>query len=244
MQGPGDGAGSGAADCIPPLQDIRVFLGRSWLVTVGDVTEEDYAALCGHMQRQVFSRGRGASFLLFFFLDWAIGTLYPILDALGDRVDGLEDLVVSDERAVSMQTLFRLKRDLVELRRRVAPLRDVMQRLDSLEVSLVERAVEVYFRDLHDDVLRIIELLDTYRDILSSALDLHLSTVNNRLGEIMKRLTVVATVFMPLTFITGFFGMNFQRLPFEGVFWFIAAIVLMVAVPAAMLVYFRRKEWW
>lgn len=230
--------------CIPLLQDIWALLGRSWLITIGEVSEEDYSTLCEHMEWQVFSRNRGASFLLFFFLDWAISTLYPVLDDLGDRIDGLEDLVVSEEGTVSMQTLFRLKRDLVELRRRAAPLRDVMQRIDSLQVSLVEGAVEVYFRDLHDDILRTIELIDTYRDILSSALDLHLSTVNNRLGEIMKRLTVVATVFMPLTFITGFFGMNFERLPFSGVSWFIVTIVVMAAVPAIMLAYFRRKEWW
>ncbi|NLG66990.1 MAG: hypothetical protein GX536_04670 [Actinobacteria bacterium] len=235
---------SAPPDYLPPLQDIRAFLGANWLITVGEVDEADYLELCAHMERQVFARERGASFLLFFFLEWAVGTLYPVLDDLGDRVDDLEDLVVSEDRTVSMQTLFRLKRDLVELRRRVAPLRDLMQRLDSLEVSLVDRAVEVYFRDLHDDVLRVIELLDTYRDILSSALDLHLTTVNNRLSEIMKRLTVVATIFMPLTFITGFFGMNFRRLPFEDIAWFTSAVLLMIVIPVAMFAYFRRKEWW
>ncbi len=139
------------------------------------------------------------------------GDAVPVLDDLGDRVDDLEDLVVSEDRTVSDADAVPAQAGPVELRRRVAPLRDLMQRLDSLEVSLVDRAVEVYFRDLHDDVLRVIELLDTYRDILSSALDLHLTTVNNRLSEIMKRLTAVATIFMPLTFITGFFGMNFRK---------------------------------
>jgi Mg2+ and Co2+ transporter CorA len=101
-----------------------------------------------------------------------------------------------------MQELFGLKRDLVDLRRRVAPLRDVMQRLGSHGVLHVEHEAEVYFRDVHDDVMRAIELLDTYRDILSSALDLHLSSVSNRLNRVMKQLTVVATMFMPLSFIT------------------------------------------
>ena len=112
-----------------------------------------------------------------------------------------------------MQELFGLKRDLVDLRRRVAPLRDVMQRLGSHGVLYVEQEAEVYFRDVHDDIMRDIELLDTYRDILSSALDLHLSSVSNRLNRVMKQLTVVATMFMPLSFIVGFFGTNFTMMP-------------------------------
>ena len=229
---------------IPPLRDLRAFVTSGWLITVGRLTKAELDTVFGRVDRQVFARGRGASFALFFFVEWAIETLYPVLDELDARVDSLEDLVVADGRSASMQTLFRLKRDLVELRRQVAPLRDVMQRLDSLTVSVIERGAEVYFRDLHDDVLRVLELIDTYREILSSALDLYLSTVNNRLNEIMKRLTVVATIFMPLTFLTGFFGMNFEHLPFHGWAWLVGSLVAMALIPIGMLLYFRRKEWW
>ena len=231
-------------DGLPALEDIRAFLGPRWLITVGDILERDYLAIQERIQRQVFSRGRGASFMLFFAVEWAVETLYPVMDELDDRVDALEDMVVLADRQVGMQGLFALKRDLVELRRRVAPLRDALQKMDALELSLVDRESEVYFRDLHDDVLRLIELLDTYRDVLSSALDLYLTSVSNRLGEIMKRLTVVATVFMPLTFLTGFFGMNFAALPFHSSALLAGVIAVMLATPAAMLAYFRRKDWW
>jgi magnesium transporter len=137
--------------------------------------------------------------------------------------------------------LFSLKRDLVDLRRRVAPLRDVMQRLGSHGVLYVEPEAEVYFRDVHDDVMRAIELLDTYRDILSSALDLHLSSVSNRLNRVMKQLTVVATMFMPLSFIVGLFGTNFVRMPFGSLAWFVIMFVLLFVSVVIMLVYTWKR---
>ena len=107
--------------------------------------------------------------------------------------------------------------------------------------SNVEPEAEVYFRDVHDDVMRVIELLDTYRDILSSALDLHLSSVSNRLNRVMKQLTVVATVFMPLSFIVGLFGTNFDFMPFSSFFWFLVMFALLAASVVAILLYTWRR---
>ena len=134
-----------------------------------------------------------------------------------------------------------LGQELVDLRRRVAPLRDVMQRLGSYGVLYVDPETEVYFRDVHDDVMRVIELLDTYRDILSSALDLHLSSVSNRTNRVMKQLTVVATMFMPLSFIVGLFGTNFVRMPFGSLFWFVLMFVLLFISVVLMLFYTRWR---
>jgi len=195
------------------------------------------------VSRQVMERGRGPSFVLYYLAEWAVGTLYPLLDTLDDRVDSLEDLVLVDTGDTTRQELFRLKRDLAESRRRVAPTRDVMQRLSTHGLGFVEPGVEVFFRDVHDDVLLVLEQLDTHRDILSSALDLYLSTVSNRLNEVMKRLTVVATVFMPLTFITGFFGMNFVDLPVGSTAWYGLTLAGMVVLSAAMVGYAWRRRW-
>jgi magnesium transporter len=117
-----------------------------------------------------------------------------------------------------------------------------MQRLGSYGVLYVEPDSEVYFRDVHDDVVRAIELLDTYRDILSSALDLHLSSVSNRLNRVMKQLTVVATVFMPLSFIVGLFGTNFTRMPFASLVWFIVMFVLLFVSTVIMIVYSWKRR--
>ena len=226
---------------LPRLRELRMFLGQRWIVSVGHIHAEDYDMLVERMRRQVFARGRGPSFIAYHISEWLVETLQPALEELDDRIDGLEDQVVLGSGQEPMQELFALKRDLVDLRRRVAPLRDVMQRLGSHGVLYVESDTEAYFRDVHDDVMRVIELLDTYRDILSSALDLHLSSVSNRLNQVMKQLTVVATMFMPLSFLVGLFGTNFTRMPFGSSFWYIMMWVLMAASVVGFLLYSKRR---
>ncbi len=226
---------------LPRLRELRLFLGPRWIISVGHIHSGDYEMLVERMKRQVFSRQRGASFVAYHICEWLVESLQPAMERLDDRIDGLEDQVVMATGETPMQELFALKRDLVDLRRRVAPLRDVMQRLGSHGVLYVEPDAEVYFRDVHDDVMRVIELLDTYRDILSSALDLHLSSVSNRLNVVMKQLTVVATMFMPLSFIVGLFGTNFTRMPFGSLVWFVMMFVLMLLSVLAMVVYTRKR---
>jgi magnesium transporter len=227
---------------LPALKDLRLFVGPRWLISVGHITETDYEMLAERVRRQVFSRQRGPSFIAYHICEWLVETLQPALERLDDRIDALQDQVLIETVQTPMDELFSLKRDLVDLRRRVAPLRDVMQRLGAYGVLYVEPEAEVYFRDVHDDVVRSIELLDTYRDILSSALDLHLSSVSNRLNRVMKQLTVVATAFMPLSFIVGLFGTNFERMPFKSLFWFIMMFVLLFVSLVAMMVYTWKRR--
>jgi magnesium/cobalt transport protein CorA len=226
---------------LPHLNELRLFLGPRWIISVGRLQESEYDELAERVRRQVFARERGASFVAYHICEWLVETLQPSLELLDDHIDSLEDQVVLSTGESSIQALFGLKRDLVDLRRRVAPLRDVMQRLGSHGVLYVEHEAEVYFRDVHDDVLRVIELLDTYRDILSSALDLHLSSVSNRLNRVMKQLTVVATVFMPLSFIVGLFGTNFQFMPFRSLAWFVVMFGLMFVSIGGILIYTWRR---
>jgi magnesium transporter len=228
-------------ESLPRLRELRLFLGRRWIISVGDIDPDEYEILVERMKRQVFSRNRGPSFIAYHICEWLVESLQPTLERLDDRIDALEDQVVLTTGEAPMHELFGLKRDLVDLRRRVAPLRDVMQRLGSHGVLFVEPEAEVYFRDVHDDVMRAIELLDTYRDILSSALDLHLSSVSNRLNRVMKQLTVVATMFMPLSFIVGLFGTNFTRMPFGSLVLFVLMFVLLLISVLVMLVYTWKR---
>jgi magnesium transporter len=236
----GDGPEEGRAVAV---DDLRVFMGPHWIVSLGRMEPEESAALEDLVLRQALRRGRGPSHVLYYLAEWTVSTFYPVLDELDDRVDALEDLVLVDVGEDTRQELFRLKRDLVDLRRRVAPTREVMQRLSTHGSDLLEPEAEMFFRDVHDDVLLILEQLDTHRDILSSALDLHLSTVSNRMNEVMKRLTVFATIFMPLTFITGLFGMNFTALPIRSAIWFWLSLASMVVLAAAMVAYAWRRRW-
>ena len=241
-EGPADGGEPVAAgSTLLELRELRLFLGPRWLISVGRIDDADYETLAERMTRQVFSRERGASFVAYHISEWLVESLQPALDRLNDRIDALEDQVIVSTSEASMQELFSLKRDLVDLRRRVAPLRDVLQRLGSHGVLYVDPEAEVYFRDVHDDVMRDIELLDTHRDILSSALDLHLSSISNRLNKVMKQLAVVATMFMPLSFIAGLFGTNFFGMPYRSNAWLVIMFVLMFISVVAMLVYTWRR---
>ena len=235
------GRADGQETLLPRLNELRLFLGPRWIISVGRLSKSEYDALAERVRRQVFSRERGASFIAYHICEWLVETLQPALERLDEHIDSLEDQVVLASGESSIQMLFGLKRDLVDLRRRVAPLRDVMQRLGSHGVLYVEHEAEVYFRDVHDDVMRVIELLDTYRDILSSALDLHLSSVSNRLNRVMKQLTVVATVFMPLSFIVGLFGTNFDFMPFHNFAWFVVMFGLMFLSIGGILIYTWRR---
>ena len=226
---------------ISRLRELRLFLGANWVISVGHIDPSDYDILAQRMRRQVFSRDRGPSFVAYHICEWLVESLQPMLERLDDRIDALEDQVVLTAGEELMRELFALKRDLVDLRRRVSPLRDVMQRLGSHGVVFVQPEAEVYFRDVHDDVLRAIELLDTYRDILSSALDLHLSSVSNRLNRVMKQLTVVATMFMPLSFLVGLFGTNFTAMPYRNLPLFIGMFVLLLVSVAVMWLYTWRR---
>ncbi len=233
--------GASHGDALPRLRELRLFVGPRWVISVGHLDNANYSMLADRMKRQVFSRQRGASFIAYHICEWLVESLQPALEQLDDRIDALEDQVVLATGKAPIQELFSLKRDLVDLRRRVAPLRDVMQRLGSHGVLYVDPEAEVYFRDVHDDVMRAIELLDTYRDILSSALDLHLSSVSNRLNKVMKQLTVVATMFMPLSFIVGLFGTNFSHMPFGSLAWFVVMFVLLAVSVVIMLMYTWRR---
>jgi magnesium transporter len=223
------------------LTQLRLFLGPRWLITVGAIDDADYATLAGRVTRQVFSRDRGPSFIVYHICEFLVENLEPMLDGLDDRVDALEDEVIVTAGESAVQQLFSLKRDSVELRRRLAPLRDVLQRLGAHGVPYIEPEVEVYFRDAHDDIMRDLELLDTYRDILTSALDLHLSSVSNKLNQVMKQLTIVATMFLPLSFIVGLFGTNFFDMPYKNTVWFAIMFVLMFLSILAMFLYTRRR---
>jgi magnesium transporter len=225
---------------LPRLRDLRLFVGPRWIISVGIISKPEYEILADRVRRQVYSRQRGASFIAYQICEWLVESLQPALERLDDRIDSLQDQVLIETNDTPMDELFSLKRDLVELRRRVAPLRDVMQKLGAYGVLYVEPEAEVYFRDVHDDVVRAMELLDTYRDILSSALDLHMSSVSNRLNRAMKQLTVVATIFMPLSFIVGLFGTNFHFWPLS-VFWFVMMFVLLFVSLVVMLVFTWKR---
>jgi magnesium transporter len=192
---------------------------------------------------------RSEQFLVYKILDAVISTFVPTLSRIDDDIDDIEEQIVDEAAPENLQRIFSLKRDVVAMRRVVSPMRDMMARNSDVIASLpgLESDDRLYFRDVYDGLVRTSELVDSYRDLLSGATDMYLSTVANRQGEVNKQLTVIATIFLPLTFITGFFGQNFSFLVTHilNTLWsfLVFGIGGLLFSLIGFWVYFRRKRW-
>ena len=186
--------------------------------------------------------------LVYMILDGLTDTYFPVLDAIDDEIDAVENEITVDAQHQQVERMFRVKRQLLMLRRVVGPMRDIFStRLDALEdLPGLQHGSRDYFRDIWDHLTRIAEQIDSYRDVLSSAMDVYLSSVSNRTNETVKQLTVIATIFLPLTFVTGFFGQNFgwlvQRIDTFAAFLGLGVGALVVSC-AILFVFFRRRGW-
>ncbi len=229
-----------------PLREVHMYISGRFLVTVHreplPPLERQREALNGRVLHS-------EQFLIYRVLDTLTDSFFPLLSDMDDEIDTLETSIVATPTESALQRLFALKRELVTMRKVITPQRDLFARsVDQIAelpgLTLDERD---YFRDVYDHLIRISDLIDSYRDLLSGATDLYLSTVSNRQNDVMKQLTVIATVFLPLSFITGFFGMNFSYLVTnliraDWTFW-VVGVGSMVATCVALLFYFQRKGW-
>ncbi len=223
--------------------EIEAFLGQDYLITV----EREPLPLLDRVRRRFQSDDAraelGPDYLLYVILDEIVESIFPIVDTVDEEIDRLEDETIERATPETLQRIFRLKQDLIEMRRSIAPMREVVNALASTRYGFVDQQTAIYFRDVYDHLARIYELIETERDLLGSALDTYLSVVSNRLNDVMKRLTIIATIFLPISFIVGFGGMNFQQVPFDNSALFGLVMSSLILVPALMLVYFWRKGW-
>jgi len=224
--------------------ELDLFAGAGYVVTVHPDEVPELETVWTDSLKRPSLMSKGSDRLTYHLLDRVVDNYLEAVDRIEDVIDYLEDRAV-DEKAgeEGVQEIFGFKRELIRFRKTSGPLRDAIGELTSLDFPVVSAETMPYLRDVYDHLIRLADMLDTYRDILGGALDVHLAAVSNRLNEIMKRLTLVATVFMPLTFITGFFGMNFLELPFSSALWFWGSLVVMALTAFWMVDYFRRNHW-
>ncbi|GFE57635.1 magnesium/cobalt transporter CorA [Geobacter sp. AOG1] len=189
-------------------------------------------------------RAAGADYLLYALIDAIVDNYFVVLEHLGEEIEALEDEVVSRPTPHTVRRIHGMKRRMIFLRRAVWPLREVLAALQRGESELVQDATLIYLRDVYDHTIQVMDSIDTFRDMLSGILDVYLSSLSNRMNEIMKFLTIIGTIFIPLTFIVGVYGMNFQNIPELKWQWgYYAVLALMTAIAGGMLVYFKRKRW-
>jgi magnesium transporter len=189
-------------------------------------------------------RKQGADYLAYSLVDAVVDSYFGILEKVGDKIEVLEDELVSDPEERTLQAIYRLKREMISLRRSVWPLRELINGIQRSESTMISESTGLYLRDVYDHTIQIIDTIESFRDIVSGMLDTYLSSISNRMNAVMKVLTIIATLFIPLTFVAGIYGMNFDHMPeLKWRYGYAAVWGVMLVVAILMLVYFRRKKW-
>lgn len=222
------------------LRNLTLLLGKSQIVTIhaGALDEEITERVQTHR-----SGSLTPSLVASIIIQYTVEQFTPIINKIDDVTDQLEDTMLRTPQRKQVQQLFMYKRQLADLRKVVLSLMNTLNGLSSGRYELFDEHYELYARDSYDYAWRTHELIDTMRDLLTSALDMYLSVVSNRMNDVMKRLTLVTTIFMPISFLTGLGGMNFVQLPFRSDAAFAVIMVLIVVLPLLMMWYFVRKKW-
>jgi magnesium transporter len=225
------------------FDELSIFIAKNAIVTVHDGRTPVIEAV---EKRWRAGRLPDVGMLLHALLDTAVDHYFPIADALGDGVEMVESTIIEPGRRDfqgPLRELFRVKRQLLLLRQHIAPEREVLAVLARGDLHLFPRATAVYFQDVYDHVVRVTDEIDTFRDLASNVIDAHLAAASNRLNEVMKVLTSVATILLVVGVITSFFGMNFTALPYGSAEWFWGTLIVMVVTTVGLVAYFRRVGW-
>ncbi|MFA6027554.1 MAG: magnesium/cobalt transporter CorA [Patescibacteria group bacterium] len=228
-------------------EQISLILGSNYVISLQEGFKSDVFDSLRERIRKESSRVRrmGPDYLMHNMIDTIVDNYFVILERLGEKIEDLEDEMVTQPAASTLRNLHRLKREIIFIRKSVWPMREVVNNMVRGESSnLIKKNTYLYLRDVYDHTIQIIDNIETYRDILAAMLDIYLSSINNRLNTIMKVLTIITTIFMPLTFLTGLYGMNFKYLPmaeWHDGFYIILAFSLTIS--GTMLIYFRQKDW-
>lgn len=226
-------------------RNLYLFIGKTYLFTVHAQPSRTIDAVAERVRMSPELMNRGVDYIAYAVLDTLVDLYFPMLDEIDDFVDRLEtDIFEQSDARNTLTSIFDLKRTLLALRRHQAPTREILATMANRPSLYLQPATQVYFRDVYDHVVRQVESIETYRDLLTGALEIYFSVSSSRMNEIMKALTIVGTFLLPATWIASIYGMNFERMPFlhePGGFWF--AIFLMFGVSLVLFWILKQKKW-
>jgi magnesium transporter len=189
-------------------------------------------------------RKLGADYLFYALMDAVVDWYFNAIEKIGDKVQEIEEEIIHQPKTGSLIQLHRLKREVIYLRKQVWPVRDMISNLIRSEPAFITPNTQLFLRDLQDHSTRIIDTVETYRDLLSGIMDIYLSTNSNKMNEVMKVLTIMSSIFIPVTFIAGVYGMNFEVMPeLRSPYGYATVWVVMIAVMLGLVIYFRKKKW-
>jgi magnesium transporter len=226
-------------------EQVNIILGENYVVTFQEYDKDVFKPIRQRLRDDV-SRlvTQGADYLVYTLIDAIVDHYFIVLENLGEQIEIIEDELISNPESGTIHTIHELKRELILLRKSVWPLREVIGVLERGESALFQQSSLVYLRDVYDHTIQIMDTVETFRDMVAGLLDIYLSSISNRMNEVMKVLTIISTVFIPLSFIVGLYGMNFVYMPELQWKWgYFAVWAVMIVIVLGMLTFFRRKKW-
>ena len=232
-------------DQKPAMDQISLVLKSNMVMSFEERSDE----ICTIVKNRIRSgkgriRKEGSDYLAYSLIDAIVDHYFNVLEELGEGIELLEEELIANPTKTTLQQIHRRKRQMIQFRRAVWPLREAVGSLLRGESAVIQKATLIYLRDVYDHLIHVIDTIEIYREMLAGMIDIYLSSISNRMNEVMKVLTVIATIFMPLTFIAGVYGMNFKYMPeLEWRLGYPAVLLLMAAVVVYMLFYFRRRKW-
>lgn len=227
-------------------EQVSIILGKNFVMSFQEGVKGD---VFNHVRERIRSgkgrvRNMGPDYLAYSLMDAIVDNYFVILEAVGERIEDIEDELVSHPAPQTLKNIHELKREMIYLRKSVWPLREVVSWLERGGSPLIKPPTALYLRDVYDHTVQVIDAIETSREMLSGMLDIYLSSLSNRLNEIMKFLTIIGTIFIPLTFVVGIYGMNFDFMPeLRWRYGYFIVLFVMLLVSISMLFYFRRKKW-
>lgn len=226
-------------------EQFSMVLGRDFLISFHEKETTLFTPIVERLRTgKTRIRKMGADYLAYSLMDAVVDHYFVLLEQVGELIENIEDEVVTEPTRETLQEINKLKREMLLVRKSIWPLREVINNFQHEEEPLVSRTTAVFVRDVYDHTIQVIETIESYRETIAGMLDIYLSSLSNRMNEIMKVLTIMATIFIPLTFIAGVYGMNFEYMPelkWRWGYFFIWGVMLAIAL--SMLIYFNRRKW-
>lgn len=226
-------------------EQVALALGRNYVISFQEAPGDFFEPVRKRLREPASQvRNKGSDFLFFRLIDVVVDNYFTVLEHLADRLEDLEARTIENNEEHNLREILNVKKDLIHLRKSVFPLREALSKLNKNESDFIEDNNTKYLSDIYDHTMHVIQSIETYRDLVSSIMDLHISSISYRMNVVMKVLTIIATIFIPLTFLAGVYGMNFEYFPELSwrysypVFWAVSLFIV-----GMMLIYFRRKKW-
>jgi len=226
-------------------EQVSLILGSNFVISFQEMQGDVFNAIReqirggkGHIRRM------GADYLAYALIDTIVDRYFIILEGLGEKINDIEEELVANPTSRMLQTIHNLKTEMIFLRRSIWPLREIVSSLERAESALIKETTAVYLKDVYDHTIQVMDTIETFRDMISGMVDIYFSSVSTRMNAVMKVLTIMAAIFIPLTLIAGIYGMNFKYMPeLEWPWGYPTVLFIMVVIGVSMLVYFRKKRW-